>query len=177
MLDEPTVGADVRTRHEILELVKHLAYEGHAVCYSTHYLPEIEELGATVAILEGGRIIARGVIAELISQHGQQALELRFDGPPPVLEIGDIGDDVSIEGSVVRVRTDSPPKAAAAVIGRLGPAALRLKEVEMIRPSLESVYLALTERRYTGDREVPHDTGLAGLPPPPPQALVTSAAR
>ena len=45
----------------------------------------------------------------------------------------------------------------------------------MIRPSLESVYLALTEHRYVSEREVPHDADLARLPPPPPQALVAAA--
>ncbi|MEA2480422.1 MAG: type transport system ATP-binding protein, partial [Thermoleophilaceae bacterium] len=64
ILDEPTVGADVRTRQEILDAVKALAAEGRAICYSTHYLPEIEELGASVAILDGGQIVARGSIAE-----------------------------------------------------------------------------------------------------------------
>jgi ABC-type multidrug transport system ATPase subunit len=177
ILDEPTVGADVRTRQEILELVKRLAEEGHAVCYSTHYLPEIEELGATVAILEGGRIIARGLIAELIAQHGQQALELRFDGPAPNLDLGELSSSASVDGSVIRIQTDDPPRAAAAMMGRLGRAGLRLKEVEMIRPSLESVYLALTERRYQGERETPRDPSLLSLPAPQPGALIAAATQ
>ncbi len=175
ILDEPTVGADVRTRQEILDLVKRLADEGQGVCYSTHYLPEIEELGATVAILQGGGIIARGPIAELVAEHGHQALELRFDGPAPQMDLGDLGGEVSVEDSVVRISTDDPPTLAASVMSRLGSSGVRLKEVEMIRPSLESVYLALTEHRYVSEREVPHDPDLARLPPPPPQALVAAA--
>lgn len=56
-LDEPTVGADVRTRAEILRLVHSLAAQGSAVVYSTHYLQEVESLGASVCILESGRIL------------------------------------------------------------------------------------------------------------------------
>ncbi|MDQ1434448.1 MAG: type transport system ATP-binding protein, partial [Actinomycetota bacterium] len=48
LLDEPTTGADVQTRHELLRLVTDLSREGSAVVYSTHYLQEIEELGAGV---------------------------------------------------------------------------------------------------------------------------------
>ena len=145
ILDEPTVGADIRTRQEILDLVKKLASEGRAVCYSTHYLPEIEELGASVAILEGGRIIARGSIAELIARHSSTAVELHFDGAPPELSLD---GPVTREGNVLRLVTSDPGAAAAAAVGRLGADVNRLRDVEIIQPSLDSVYLALTERRY-----------------------------
>ncbi len=64
-LDEPTVGADVDSRTQILDAVRDVAEDGCAICYTTHYLPEIAELGATVAVLSGGRIRARGTIDEL----------------------------------------------------------------------------------------------------------------
>ena len=152
ILDEPTVGADIRTRQEILESVKRLAEEGHGICYSTHYLPEIEELGATVAILEGGKIIARGSIAELVAQHSQQALELHFDGPAPALEYR---GEVVREGSVLRLTTSDPAGAAPEVVRMLGYQAMHLTRIEMIRPSLDSVYLALTHRRYSGVAPIP----------------------
>jgi ABC-2 type transport system ATP-binding protein len=164
ILDEPTVGADVRTRAEILDLVKKLAGEGRAVCYSTHYLPEVEELGASVAVLEGGRIIARGSIAELIARHSSPAVELTFDGPAPEL---DLAGDISREDSVVRIKAEAPTEVAASVVAALGAHAQRLRSIEIIRPSLDSVYLALTERRYTSDRPSPHDAGggtLTGRP-------------
>ena len=173
ILDEPTVGADIRTRQEILNVVKRLAEDGHAVCYSTHYLPEIEELGASVAILEGGRIIARGPIADLVAEHSAQGLELHFDGEAPDLDLA-IDGQVVREGSVIRIQTREPTIAAAAVLGKLGSAALRLKEVEVIQASLDSVYLALTERRYSGVHPVPEDAGLVALPPPPAESLVAA---
>ena len=73
LLDEPTTGADVRTRNEILELVRTLADDGSAVVYSTHYLHEIEALDATVAFIDHGRIVARGELAELVHRHGVRA--------------------------------------------------------------------------------------------------------
>jgi ABC-2 type transport system ATP-binding protein len=71
MLDEPTTGADVRTRTQLLELVADLAAEGSAVVYSTHYLHE--QLGASVLIMDEGRVLARGTVGELINAHAATA--------------------------------------------------------------------------------------------------------
>jgi ABC-2 type transport system ATP-binding protein len=60
LLDEPTVGADPLTRTKLLNVVADRAKAGAAVLYTTHYLPELAELRATVAVAEAGRIIACG---------------------------------------------------------------------------------------------------------------------
>jgi ABC-2 type transport system ATP-binding protein len=59
LLDEPTVGADPESRTRLLAVVKDRAAAGAAVVYTTHYLPELTELGATVAVADRGRIISR----------------------------------------------------------------------------------------------------------------------
>ena len=78
ILDEPTAGADPSTREHILQAVRDLAADGTAVVYTTHYLPEVERLDADIALLESGRVIARGSLAELVARHAAQA-------PPPVV--------------------------------------------------------------------------------------------
>jgi ABC-2 type transport system ATP-binding protein len=164
ILDEPTVGADIRTRQEILDVVKKMAGEGHAICYSTHYLPEIEELGASVAILDGGVIVARGSLAQLISEHSTQAVELEFAGPAPALEVR--GAEVTREGSKLLIRTDNPTAIAAEALARLGGQAARLRGVGIVQPSLDSVYLALTQRRYsTYEGTSPENTPIEGAAP------------
>ena len=65
LLDEPTAGADTQTRGAILDAVRGFAADGTAIVYTTHYLPEVEALDADVALLEAGRIIASGSVAEL----------------------------------------------------------------------------------------------------------------
>jgi ABC-2 type transport system ATP-binding protein len=60
LLDEPTVGADPVTRAALLDVVRRYAHEGSGVVYTTHYLPELTELGATIAFARDGRVIARG---------------------------------------------------------------------------------------------------------------------
>jgi ABC-2 type transport system ATP-binding protein len=145
LLDEPTTGADVRTRGEILRLVRSLADEGSAVVYSTHYLHEVEELAATIAFIDRGRIIARGELAELVSRFGASALELTFDGPVPT-EVRVEG--CVVDGSSVRIPARDPARVAAQLLPRLGADTATLVAIEIVRPSLESVFLTVTGRRY-----------------------------
>lgn len=65
LLDEPTVGADPATRARLLAVVADRAAAGAAIVYTTHYLPELAELRATVAVAQAGRIVARGTLDEM----------------------------------------------------------------------------------------------------------------
>ncbi|MFG2793485.1 ABC transporter ATP-binding protein [Streptomyces sp. NPDC048419] len=65
LLDEPTAGADPETRAALLAAVKARAAAGAAVLYTTHYLPELVDLDATLALARAGRVIARGTQDEL----------------------------------------------------------------------------------------------------------------
>ena len=67
LLDEPTVGADPITRDALLAVVRAAADEGAAVVYTTHYLPELDTLDATLAVADHGRVVARGSRAELLA--------------------------------------------------------------------------------------------------------------
>ena len=151
LLDEPTTGADVRTRTKLLRFVKELASAGSAVLYSTHYLSEIEQLDASVVILDQGRVIARGSVAELVAAHAMATLELTFNGPVPPLSVGPDHGDMDISGSVLRVRTHEPGTTSAAILKELGSRTAELRSLEVIQPGLEAVYLELTGRRYQPD--------------------------
>jgi len=76
LLDEPTAGVDVEARAHLMEVVRGLADAGAAIVYSTHYLAEVEELDASVAILDRGRIVARDSVRGLIRSHGRSRIEL-----------------------------------------------------------------------------------------------------
>ena len=69
LLDEPTVGADPATRARLLAVVADRAAAGAAIVYTTHYLPELAELRATVAVAQAGRIVTRGTLGELSLEH------------------------------------------------------------------------------------------------------------
>ncbi len=67
LLDEPTVGADPATRQALLALIRSRAEGGAAVCYTTHYLPELVELGASLAVCAAGRVVRRGSQSTLLA--------------------------------------------------------------------------------------------------------------
>ena len=158
MLDEPTTGVDIVTRGRLLASIRDLVVtEGCAVLYSTHYLPEIDELGATVAILDGGRILARGGRQDLVDAHGRGFVELTFAGPEPDAETMAVvlgRDDLVVAGAVVRVPTEHPGSDAAEILGRLGALTSTLGSVELVRPSLEAVFLSVTG--HSLDADEPH---------------------
>ncbi len=151
LLDEATAGADVETRAALIEVVKDLAARGSAILYSTHYMEEVETLDARAVILDHGSVIVEGSVSELIASNGDAIVQLIFDGPPPKLD----GDwTASYDGNTVRVSVGEPGREAAQILSRLGTDAERLVDVEFIKPSLETVFLALTGRRYVHDEEV-----------------------
>jgi ABC-2 type transport system ATP-binding protein len=152
LLDEPTVGADVETRAALLDVVRDVADQGAAIMYSTHYLPEVEALaGAFVTIIVGGRVIADGRVDELVRRFGVAVVELHFEGAAPMRALRDA--NVTIDGSTLRIRAAEPARAAAQVVAELGDDTRRLRAIELVHPSLESVFLTLTGRRYDADAE------------------------
>lgn len=86
LLDEPTVGIDPQARANILEFVRELAGRGTGVLYTTHYLDEAESLCDRIGIIDGGRLLAEGTLAELQNRLGGDrvfVLEGDFVGVDP----------------------------------------------------------------------------------------------
>ncbi len=145
LLDEPTTGADVHTRRELLRLVTELSCAGSAVVYSTHYLQEIEELHAEVALMDRGRVVARGSLDELIAPLRIErvgALVHRC-GPDRRARPGS-----RVIDTTVSIPTDDPAATAARVLAALGSDTASLTAVEIIRPTLETVFTTLTGTRF-----------------------------
>ena len=70
LLDEPTVGVDPQSRHQIFENIRELKRLGRTVVYTTHYMEEAERLCDRVAIIDRGKLLALGPVAELVEAHG-----------------------------------------------------------------------------------------------------------
>ncbi|MDP9841723.1 ABC transporter ATP-binding protein [Streptosporangium lutulentum] len=141
-LDEPTVGADVQSRTGILEVVRELAASGSAIVYTTHYLTELEQLGADIAVLHEGRIVAGGTIDELVQRYATSSVLLRFEGEAPAAP----SPAWQSEGQtlVSTLAAANPGPAIAQVLAELGPDANRLNGIDLQRASLESAYVAIT---------------------------------
>jgi ABC-2 type transport system ATP-binding protein len=139
LLDEPTVGVDPATRRAVLDHVRQLAAAGTAVCYSTHYLHEVEALDAEVLLLRDGRVVAAGPVRELTARHGQQVIAVRTDGPG--------GTE-----TVTELPTADPAADLPGVLADLGRRGVALRGLEVRAPSLEDVFDRVTSA--DGDRMV-----------------------
>jgi len=150
LLDEVTAGVDVQTRNQLLDLIGSLADQGSAVVYSTHYLHEIETLGAhQVVILHEGRVVTNGSIPHLISAFGGSFVELSFEGLPAGLDLP--AGTVVVAENVLRVPAEeSPAITAADLVGRLDRSGAALREIKLLQPSLESVFLSVTAGAANG---------------------------
>lgn len=150
-LDEPTVGADVQTRAEIVKAVQELASQGTTVVYSTHYLPEVEALGGEVAILDGGRIVVRDSVEALISTYGTPVVEITFSQEAPnwILQQG----RMDRQGHSLRVTAPNPDAVIAEILQQSTQQLAGLRTIEVIRPSLENAYLAITGQHYSKEKQ------------------------
>jgi ABC-2 type transport system ATP-binding protein len=78
ILDEPTVGVDVQTRHAIIDYLHKINDAGTTLVYTSHQLSEAEDLCNEVALIDDGQIIAQGELDSLMEKYGQPSLEGLF---------------------------------------------------------------------------------------------------
>jgi ABC-2 type transport system ATP-binding protein len=144
-LDEPTSGVDVGGRQVLRQVIRDLRDEGVAVVLTTHELAEAEHLADHVVIVDRGRVVAEGTLAELLQGGGN---EIRF-GAPAGLDVAALATRL---GSPVREAThgeyvvDAAPAPAtvAALTGWLAEHDLPLADLRAGRQTLEDVFLRLT---------------------------------
>ena len=126
-LDEPTTGFDPRARRQAWETIRGLRGLGKTILLTTHYLDEAERLADRVAVLAQGRIVASGAPAELTGAVAATEIRYRENGREVVLE------------------TDEPTRVLHELTSRALAERRELEGLVVRRPSLEEVYLSLTE--------------------------------
>jgi len=125
-LDEPTTGFDPAARRAAWEMIRSLRSLGKTVLLTTHYLDEAEQLSDRVAVLREGRIVRIGTPAELTSTNLQTEIRYRRNGDEVVMQ------------------TDEPTRVLAELTSAAVARGEELDGLQVRRPSLEEVYLALT---------------------------------
>jgi ABC-2 type transport system ATP-binding protein len=126
-LDEPTTGFDPAARRAAWEMIRSLRSLGKTILLTTHYLDEAEQLADRVAVLRDGLIIREGTPAELTG--GSQETEVRYQR----------------DGREVVVRTTDPTKLLHELTEQALSEGRELEGLTVRRPTLEDVYLHLTE--------------------------------
>lgn len=151
VLDEPTTGLDPRGRMETWEVIGELVHDGTTVLLTTQYLEEADQLADTIAVIDQGRVIARGTSEELKAQVGGEQLELvaedAADLPMVARVLAEVGaGEPNIQESVrrVRVAVDAGTKALVEALRRLDAHGVAVHDVALHRPTLDDAFLSLT---------------------------------
>jgi ABC-2 type transport system ATP-binding protein len=150
-LDEPTTGLDPQARRQMWDVVDRFRESGRSIVLTTHYMDEAERLCDRIAIVDHGRVIARGTPAELIASLGaEQVIEFACDGAAPI----DLGALRALDG-VLDARLDAGTYSLQAQrLHRTLPALLAWLDAHGAAPTqlsthsatLEDVFVSLTGR-------------------------------
>ncbi len=147
-LDEPTTGFDPSARRESWGMIEALRGLGRTVLLTTHYMDEAERLADRIVVIAGGSIVARGTAADLAAEvNATTRITWRIgaDGravaPPP--RLGTVIDD----HGMAAIATDDVTPALHTLTGWALDAGVELTDLQVRRPTLEDVYLLLTDQR------------------------------
>ena len=153
-LDEPTTGLDPEARAMMWAEIERLAREERmTILLTTHYLEEADRLASQLAIVDQGRIVARGTPDELKAELEGDAIQVELsdasDGAAQTaLERVSGLADVLVEGRTLHARAANGAAAIPAVLAALEAHGVRAASVTLARPSLDDVYLKHAGRAY-----------------------------
>jgi ABC-2 type transport system ATP-binding protein len=150
-LDEPSTGLDPRSRRGLWDIIRQLVDQGTTVLLTTQYLEEADRLADTIAVIDGGLVIAEGTADDLKSRVGGDVLELRtvsaedLQRAAAALGTAGLNGDAKLdheEGSLRLAVTGGD--VFATVVRVLYQANIEVAELALHRPTLDDVFLALT---------------------------------
>ena len=150
-LDEPTAGLDPRSREQLWGTVRRLIAQGVTVLLTTQYLDEADQLADTVAVLDHGRIVARGAPEELKASLGTEIVRLQF-ADPASYQAARRRLHPACTDEVLRaidVATSGTADEVLRMLGRLEDAGTPAVKVSTFRPTLDDVFIALTSEDHT----------------------------
>ena len=145
ILDEPTAGLDVTARRDFWEAMHQQAERGRTIVFATHYLEEAQNFADRIVLIAKGNIIADGTVDQIraLTSHRRVTALLPVDRADAlVAEVRPLlGRNATLEGSRLSVMVPDSDALALALLQR------GAHDLEVVAPSLEDAFLALTETR------------------------------
>ncbi|MGA8218712.1 MAG: ABC transporter ATP-binding protein [Solirubrobacterales bacterium] len=155
-LDEPTTGFDPTARREAWNMIEGLKALGTTIVLTTHYMEEAQHLADRVMILREGQIVAEGAPATLGDKLGRETM-IRFrltDGLDPERISTALGRPATVSGNQATLASTEPQRDLYRMLRWAEDSGVHLADLEVRRPSLEDVFLAVTGNEDSeGDRE------------------------
>jgi ABC-2 type transport system ATP-binding protein len=151
-LDEPTTGLDPRSRLELWDVIRELVRDGTTIMLTTQYLEEADRLADGIAVVDVGRVIARGTPDELKARVGGEVLALRVSdrsrvpaAAGAVLGLGPGGGKVDNNTGEITIPVGPDgPRLLTEAVRRLDAEGIEIADIALRRPTLDDVFLALT---------------------------------
>ena len=147
-LDEPTTGLDPRGRQEMWGVIQELVKGGVTLLLTTQYLEEADQLADEIAVIDHGKVIARGTSDALKSQVGGERLEITVENAD-IAKTTEIINRIRGSAPHIDVRTISAPVLTGSIalmdaLRALDEAKIHPLDIALKRPSLDDVFLSLT---------------------------------
>ncbi|MFD4433344.1 ATP-binding cassette domain-containing protein [Nocardia sp. NPDC058497] len=163
-LDEPTTGLDPRARLDLWDVIEELVAGGTTLLLTTQYMDEADRLADSIAVIDHGKVIARGTADELKAIVGGDRIELTVAtadqlGPAQQALAGLADGEIHLEPGLRRVTVPvaNGSQDLVTAIGRLTEQKVLINDVALRRPSLDDVFLTLTgheaQELVNGDAE------------------------
>ncbi|HEU4944597.1 MAG TPA: ATP-binding cassette domain-containing protein [Solirubrobacterales bacterium] len=156
-LDEPTTGLDPVSRKTIWEEVRALNEDGTTVFLTTQYLEEADQLADNVAIIDSGRIVAEGTPDSLKTEIGNPHIQLQL-AAGSIAEAEEVCARVGkllppVDGRTVLVEVENGAADIPRVVRALDEAGIAVESLELVRPTLDDVFVAKTGHHLEKDEQ------------------------
>ncbi|MFJ6100731.1 ATP-binding cassette domain-containing protein [Streptomyces sp. NPDC092359] len=159
-LDEPTTGLDPRGRAEVWDSVRSLVGAGTTVLLTTQYLEEADRLADRISVVDRGRVVADGTPDVLKARAGADRVDVvvrdaaRLDEAAGLLPAPRAEVTVDADRRLLSVPVTDRMASLAETVRALGAAGIEAEDIALRRPTLDEVFLKLTDRGVPEEREV-----------------------
>ncbi|MFH9004050.1 ATP-binding cassette domain-containing protein [Streptomyces afghaniensis] len=150
-MDEPTTGLDPRNRQQLWEVIKQLVSGGTTLLLTTQYLEEADHLAHDIAVVDHGKVIAKGTSDQLKARTGGERVEVvvheREHIPAAAEVLAGFGKgDTTVEEHMRKLTAPvtGGAKLLAEVIRELDTRGIEIDDIGLRRPTLDDVFLSLT---------------------------------
>jgi ABC-2 type transport system ATP-binding protein len=149
-LDEPTTGLDPRSRLAMWEIIKGLLAQGTTILLTTQYLEEADQLADQIAVIDDGRVIARGTAKQLKAKIGKDRLAVTFMSASDLKKATKLFSDVDLDVDDKNLTASMPISDINKDVRRVMDALDKKVEIESMavhKPTLDDVFLSLTGKQ------------------------------